>query len=285
MSEPNENTILILRERNHLTLPRSPVLAESQLLAKLLLLKNPRSAQTGRQRPFPGAVVAVFEQQCQIEPHACFGNEAAPPRATPLIGDGVMHDAAVCSARFETVLMDEERKRAFHNLIFEQIRVVHRFPAAGPAHGEYPPIPAMQFDQAALLCGPVGFQTDQPQGRRHDHREIGRITVESKHGFRAGIERGAGMENRRHGGSMEYLIPVAGTEPSNGDELIERLVRGSAGWFTDHDSKWLAIRPAQAAIPTRHPQEQQTVKRAGLEYPKARFRLACREIGAKVSGL
>lgn len=110
-----------------------------------------------------------------------------------------MHDAAVLPLSFEAVLMDEEAEGAFHNFIFEQIRVAHRFPAACPAHRDDPPIAAMQLDQASFFRESIRFQTDQPQGWRHDQREIGWIAMKSEHGFRTGSQWGAGVENRGHG--------------------------------------------------------------------------------------
>ena len=113
----------------------------------------------------------------------------------PLIGDGVVHDAVVLTSRFKTMLVDEEWERTFDDLIFEKLRRSHRFPSACPAHRYDPPVPTMQFNQPSLSRGTLRFQADQPQSRRHDHCEVGGITVEREHGFRAGFERGAGLEN------------------------------------------------------------------------------------------
>lgn len=139
--------------------------------------------------------MAIFEQECQIDSHASLGNKPAPPGVAPLIGDGVMHDAAMRSLLLEAVLVDEESEWAFDNFILQQMRWLHRFPPASPAHGDDPPIPAMQLDQAALLRRAIGFQADESQGRRHDFGEIVRIAVESEHLFRACGEWCAGVEN------------------------------------------------------------------------------------------
>ena len=60
-----------------------------------------------RHRPFPGAMMAVFEKQGQIESHAGLGNESAPPGAAPLIGNRVMHDAFVRPSSLEAMLVNE----------------------------------------------------------------------------------------------------------------------------------------------------------------------------------
>ena len=48
---------------------------------------------------------------------------------------------------------------------------------------------------------------------------------------------------------MECKIPVARAEPCAGDEIVGLFEGGRAGWSIGHGSKWLAILPAQAAIP------------------------------------
>ena len=109
-----------------------------------------------------------------------------------------MHDAAMRPLLFEAVFVDENGERAFDDLINQQIWGLHGFPATSPTHGDDPPIPAMQLDQAALLCGAIGFQADERQGRRHDFREVLWIAVEPEHRFGTGGEWGAGVENRGH---------------------------------------------------------------------------------------
>ena len=47
------------------------------------------------------------------------------------------------ASRLEAVLMNEEAEWPFHDLVFEQIRMVDCFPTARPVHGDDPPIPAM----------------------------------------------------------------------------------------------------------------------------------------------
>jgi len=143
--------------------------------------------------------VTILEKQSQIDSDTRLGNKRSPPGVPPLIGDGVMHDTAIRCYFLKAVLVDECGERAFDNLINQEMGRLHRPPAASPAHGNDPPIPAMQLDQAPYLGRSIGFQTDQSQGWRHDFGKIGRITVKSEHGFRAGGKCRAGVESGGHG--------------------------------------------------------------------------------------
>lgn len=109
-----------------------------------------------------------------------------------------MHDAAGGTLSLEAVLVDEKGEWSFDDLVFQQMRWLHRIPAASPAHGNDPPIPAMDLDQTPHLRGAISFQAHQLQRWRHDCREIVRIAVKCEHFFRAGGEWRAGVEDRGH---------------------------------------------------------------------------------------
>ena len=140
-------------------------------------------------------MMAVFEQQFEIQPHASLGNESAPPGASPLIGDRVMHDAFIGPSPLEAVLVNEQDEWTFHDLVHQQIGRLHGLPPTGPVHLDDPPIAAMQFDHAPFQGRAIRFEAHQLQGRGHDLWQVARITVEFEHCLHAGSERGAGMKD------------------------------------------------------------------------------------------
>ena len=121
-----------------------------------------------------------------------------------MIGDGVVHDAAVRTLLFEAVLVHENSERTFDDLVHQQMGRLYRFPTAGPTQGDDPPIPAVQLDQTPFLRGAIGLQADHRHRRRHDFAEIVRIAVECKHRLRAGGEWRAGVEDRGHGVLVKF---------------------------------------------------------------------------------
>ena len=157
--------------------------------------------------------MAILKQQRQINSHPGFGNKPAPPGATPLIGDGVVHDAVVRTLLFKAVLVHENSERTFYDLVHQQMRWLHRFPTACPTQGDDPPVPAVQLDQTPFLRGAVGLQADHCHGRRHDFAEIARIAVEFKHRLRAGGKWRAGVKDRGH----DVLVKFQDEQPEKAE--------------------------------------------------------------------
>lgn len=82
------------------------------------------------------------------------------------------------------MLVHKDRKGTLDHFIDQQVRRLHRFPAANPMHRDKAPVTAMDFDVAALFCGNFRLKLGDCHGRRHDVREIVWIAMEGEHGFR-----------------------------------------------------------------------------------------------------
>lgn len=150
-------------------------------------------------RPSPRAVVAIGEEEVEVEADAGFGDRLAPPGAAEGVGDGVMHEAAAFWQRLEAMFMHKLSEWAFEHLIDQHSRRLHGLPAALPAHGNDPPVAAVKLDQAAFLGRAVGLQAQELQRRRHDVDDVSRIAVKGEHLLRAGGESRGGMKGGGHG--------------------------------------------------------------------------------------
>lgn len=68
--------------------------------------------------PVPSAVVAILEEDGEVNSHARFRNEFSPPGFPPLVGDCVMHDAVGIIDDFEAVLVNEDWEWAFDDCVY-----------------------------------------------------------------------------------------------------------------------------------------------------------------------
>ena len=97
------------------------------------------------------------------------------------------------------MLVNKKSERTLNDLVHKQIRWGDRLPSTNPAHGDEAPVAAVKFDKSALQRGTIGHEFHQLQSRRHDFRDIARISVESKECLGRGRNESGCLEHARLG--------------------------------------------------------------------------------------
>ncbi len=126
-------------------------------------------------------MMSIAKQRHEVESDSDGGDEIPPPGAPPLIGDSVVHHAAVFVLFVETVFMHKQGKGALHHFIHESLRWLDRLPATDPVHWNDAPVATVNFNQTALSRRHFRFQFGHSHRRRHDVSEVVRIAVKSEY--------------------------------------------------------------------------------------------------------
>lgn len=139
--------------------------------------------------------MTVGEEDCQVGPDSCLGDQVPQPAFPERIADPITHRREPFSIGLEMMLVDEKTKGSFHDLVHQEMRRRHSLPTAKPAHWDHPHVATVKFDLPPFDRRSIRDQSHQFHCRRHDHGEVSWIGVEGEQPFRSGGDAGAGLED------------------------------------------------------------------------------------------